>query len=90
MPRAEEGSASLERIWRNEEGSGEKRRKDEFSTTLNDIQRELNHAVVRGNGYIMDITHIPMSNGRGVSEYDIDALLKSKKRGVKKLKGDGG
>lgn len=45
--------------------------------------------VVKGNGYVMDITHIPMSNGRGVSENDINALLKSKKRGVKKLKGDG-
>ena len=30
-----------------------------------------------------------MANGRGVSDADIDALLKSKKRGVKKLKGDG-
>ena len=30
-----------------------------------------------------------MANGRGVSDEDIDALLKSKKRGVKKLKGDG-
>ena len=30
-----------------------------------------------------------MSNGRGVSDEDINALLKSKKRGVKKLKGNG-
>ena len=37
----------------------------------------------------MDIKEVPMANGRGVSDADIDALLKSKKRGVKKLKGDG-
>lgn len=42
-----------------------------------------------GSGYVMDITEVPMSNGRGVSDEDIDALLKSKKRGVKRLKGDG-
>ena len=42
-----------------------------------------------GNGYVMDISEIPMANGRGVSDADIDALLHSKKRGVKKLKGDG-
>ena len=30
-----------------------------------------------------------MANGRGVSDDDIDALLRSKKRGVKKLNGDG-
>ena len=30
-----------------------------------------------------------MANGRGVSDEDIDNLLKSKKSGVKKLKGDG-
>ncbi len=30
-----------------------------------------------------------MANGRGVSDDDISRLLKSKKRGVKKLKGDG-
>ena len=45
--------------------------------------------VVQGNGYVMDIREVPMANGRGVSDADIDALLKSKKRGVKKLKGDG-
>ena len=48
-----------------------------------------NEPVVRGHGYVMDITEVPMANGRGVSDEDIDALLKSKKRGVKKLKGDG-
>ena len=48
-----------------------------------------NEPVVRGHGYVMDIKEVPMANGRGVSDEDIDALLKSKKRGVKKLKGDG-
>ncbi len=42
-----------------------------------------------GNGYVMDISEVPMANGRGVSDEDIDKLLKSKQRGVKKLKGDG-
>ena len=48
-----------------------------------------NEPVVRGHGYVMDIKEVPMANGRGVSDEDIDALLKSKRRGVKKLKGDG-
>lgn len=48
-----------------------------------------NEPVARGHGYVMDIREVPMANGRGVSDEDIDALLKSKKRGVKKLKGDG-
>ena len=45
--------------------------------------------VVQGCGYVMDISEVPMSNGRGVSDADIDALLQSKKSGVKKLQGDG-
>ena len=45
--------------------------------------------VVQGCGYVMDISKVPMSNGRGVSDADIDALLQSKKSGVKKLQGDG-
>ena len=49
----------------------------------------MDEPVVQGNGYVMDIREVPMANGRGVSDSDIDALLKSKKRGVKKLKGDG-
>ena len=49
----------------------------------------MDEPVVRGSGYVMDIREVPMANGRGVSDADIDALLKSKKRGVKKLKGDG-
>ena len=48
-----------------------------------------NEPVVRGHGYVMDIKEVPMANGRGVSDEDIDALLKAKRRGVKKLKGDG-
>ena len=46
-------------------------------------------AAGNGHGYVMDIKSVPMANGRGVSDTDIDELLKSKKRGVKKLKGDG-
>jgi hypothetical protein len=45
--------------------------------------------VKRGNGYVMDISAVPMKNGRGVSDDDIERLLKSKNRGVKKLTGDG-
>ncbi len=54
--------------------------------TLFDLMEE---PIVRGNGYVMDITEVPMANGRGVSDEDINSLLRSKKRGVKKLKGDG-
>ena len=46
-------------------------------------------AAGNGHGYVMDIKEVPMANGRGVSDEDIENLLKSKKRGVKKLKGDG-
>lgn len=49
----------------------------------------MDEPVVTGNGYVMDIKEVPMANGRGVSDEDIDKLLKSKKSGVKKLKGDG-
>lgn len=47
--------------------------------------------VVAGNGYgyVMDISNVPMKNGRGVSDDDIEKLLHSKQRGVKKLKGNG-
>ncbi|MCR4610979.1 MAG: adenine-specific methyltransferase EcoRI family protein, partial [Lachnospiraceae bacterium] len=54
--------------------------------TLFDLMDE---PVIMGNGYVMDIKEVPMANGRGISDEDIDNLLKSKKRGVKKLKGDG-
>lgn len=49
----------------------------------------MDEPVQRGNGYVMDISEVPMANGRGVSDDDIEKLLKSKKRGVKKLDGDG-
>lgn len=49
----------------------------------------LNAPVCAGNGYVMDIREVPMANGRGVSDEDIYQLLGSKKRGVKKLKGNG-
>lgn len=49
----------------------------------------MDEPVQRGSGYVMDISEIPMANGRGVSDDDIEKLLKSKKRGVKKLKGNG-
>lgn len=42
----------------------------------------------KGHGYVMDITKVPMKNGRGVSDEDIDHLLRQKKW-VKELKGDG-
>ena len=45
--------------------------------------------VQRGNGYVIDISEVPMANGKGVSDDDIDKLLKSKKRGVRKLEGNG-
>ena len=57
------------------------------------IQSEIfdldNEPLTKENGYVMDISAVPMANGRGVSDDDIDKLLKSKKRGVKKLKDDG-
>ena len=43
----------------------------------------------KSHGYVMDIDEVPMANGRGVSDEDIDNLLKSEKSGVKKLQGDG-
>ena len=50
---------------------------------------DTNKPLKSGRGYVMDIKEIPMANGRGISDADIDALLRSKNRGVKKLKGDG-
>lgn len=48
----------------------------------------INGTVTQGHGYVMDISHVPMANGRGVSEADIDKLLRSKKC-VKELQGNG-
>ena len=59
----------------------------EQQLSLFDVENE---PLVQGNGYVMDIKEeVPMANGRCVSDDDIDALLRSKKRRVKKLKGDG-
>jgi len=44
---------------------------------------------INSAGYVIDISEVPMKNGRGVSDEDIECLLASKKRGVKKLKGNG-
>jgi hypothetical protein len=40
------------------------------------------------HGYVMDINHVPIANGRGITEQDIDRLL-HQKNVVKKLKGNG-
>lgn len=45
--------------------------------------------VVEGNGYVIDISRVPMANGRGISDNDVTTLLKSKQRGVKRLQGNG-
>lgn len=40
------------------------------------------------HGYVLDVSSVPMKNNRGVSDEDIDKLLRSKKA-VKELKGNG-
>lgn len=50
---------------------------------------ELDEPVVPDNGYVIEITSMPMKNGRGVTDEDITSLLKSKRRGVRKLKSNG-
>lgn len=50
---------------------------------------DMDEPLVAENGYVIEITSMPMKNGRGVSDDDITTLLKSKKRGVKKLKSNG-
>ena len=47
----------------------------------------MDEPVVQGNGYVMDIREVPMANGRGVSDADIDALLKSKSEEIKRRRG---
>ena len=42
----------------------------------------------QGHGYVLDVSSVPMKNGRGVSDDDIDKLLRSKKV-VRELKGNG-
>lgn len=39
-------------------------------------------------GYVIEVDNVPMANGRGVTDKDIDNLLKAK-NGVRKLKGNG-
>ena len=50
---------------------------------------EFDKPLSSGKGYVMDISEVPMANGRGVTDDDIYALLTSKKRGVRRLKGNG-
>lgn len=58
-------------------------------TLFDFIKDEKEEPLKISNGYVIDIKEVPMKNGRGVSDDDINELLMSKKRGVKKLKGDG-
>ena len=44
---------------------------------------------MEGHGFVLDVTNIPMRNGRGVSDEDIDDLLHSPQHGVKMLNGNG-
>lgn len=48
----------------------------------------INGATTGGHGFVLDVTKVPMANGRGVSDADIDKLLRSKKC-VRELLGDG-
>lgn len=59
------------------------------SCTQLSIFDDENNLLTNKNGYVIDISEVPMANGRGVTDMDIVNLLKSKKRGVKKLIGDG-
>lgn len=49
---------------------------------------DYNEPVSSQHGYVLDITNVPMSNGRGVSDADITTLL-HQKGVVKQLKGNG-
>lgn len=49
---------------------------------------DYNEPVSSQHVYMLDITNVPMSNGRGVSDADITTLLHQKGR-VKRLNGDG-
>lgn len=57
--------------------------------TQMDTKDSDNESITENFGYVLDITEVPMKNGSGISDDDIDELLHSEKRGVKKLKGDG-
>lgn len=56
-----------------------------FDYLKDDHEEPLNNS----NGYVIDIKEVPVKNGRGITDDDIKRLLSSKKRGVKKLNGDG-
>ena len=49
---------------------------------------DCNEPVSSQHGYVLDITKVPMRNGRGVSDADIATLLHQKGK-VKRLKGNG-
>lgn len=49
---------------------------------------DYNEPVSGSHGYVLDITNVPMANGRGVSDNDIDSLLHTSGV-VTRLKGDG-
>ena len=49
---------------------------------------DYNEPVSSQHGYVLDITNVPMSNGRGVSDADITTLLHQKGT-VKQLRGNG-
>lgn len=49
---------------------------------------DYNEPVTNEHGYVLDISEVPMSNGRGVNDMDIQTLLHSKGV-VKRLKGNG-
>lgn len=48
----------------------------------------MNKEPQQGHGYVLDISKIPMANGRGVSDADIDMILRTKKI-VHELQGTG-
>ena len=41
------------------------------------------------NGYVIEVSSVPMKNGRGVTDEDVSNLLQSDLKGVRKLTGDG-
>lgn len=56
--------------------------------TKSDFKDANGEPLQNGHGYVMDITSVPMANGRGVSDDDIYSLLHSPGI-IKPLKGDG-
>lgn len=58
-----------------------------FAFTQMSLFDEENAPVVNTHGYVLDVKAVPMKNGRGVTDEDITALLKSER--LRKLKGNG-